>query len=210
MLTDDIVEGSINIQLPQGKWISDLSKEFPDFTFNITSMSLLQNNVCNILVEIKGSKFSDLLKKIEEHVSVSESSTVSITSSSVNINVKTQEPLLLLFFNKEEIIIKYPIIIKNGWAEWNFFASRERITALFEDLELKKIEVNLNSIGKPRIKNDRTERQMEILNLALKSGYFEIPRRISLNQLAQKLNISPSSLSETLRRIHKKVLMSTQ
>ena len=210
LLKDEIVEGRIKIELPRGKWVADLSKEFSSFIFNITSMSLIKKNICNVLIEIKGNKFSNLLKKIEKHSSVSESSTVSVSSSSVLINVKTLEPLLLALFNREEIILKYPIKIINGIAEWNFFASRERINALFEELKAKGIRVELKSIGKPKIKNDLTDRQMEILNLALKNGYFEIPRRISLNELAQKLNISPSSLSETLRRIHKKVLMSTQ
>ncbi|NHI92372.1 MAG: hypothetical protein EAX96_07695 [Candidatus Lokiarchaeota archaeon] len=210
ILTEGIIEGRINIKLPSGKWISDLSNEFPNYIFNITSMSLINNDICNILVEIKGDKFSSLLKKIKDHSSVSESSTISVSSSTVLVNVKTQEPLLLNLFNKEEIIVKYPITIKDGWAEWVFFASRERITSLFEDLKTKKIEIELKSIGKPHDRKILTERQREILDVALKSGYFEIPRRITLNKLAEKLNIAPSTLSEMIRKIHQKILVNSK
>ncbi|MHA1786229.1 MAG: helix-turn-helix domain-containing protein [Candidatus Helarchaeota archaeon] len=206
-MTDEIFEGKIIIELPRDKWISELSRKFSNYSFHISSMSLINQSICNVLVEIRGDKFSNLLKELKSHTSVSESSTISVSSSSILVNVKTQEPMLLSLFNKKEIIIKYPIIVNDGWAEWDFFASRERITSLFEELQEKGLNIELKSIGKPKINNILTDRQLEILEIALRNGYFEIPRRISLNNLARKLNIAPSTLSETLRRIHKKVLL---
>jgi len=52
--------------------------------------------------------------------------------------------------------------------------------------------------------NDLTERQMEILKLAYKLGYFEEDRRITLTELAEKLGVSAPTLEEILRRALKK------
>lgn len=54
--------------------------------------------------------------------------------------------------------------------------------------------------------NDLTERQMEILKLAYKLGYFEEDRRITLTELAEKLGVSAPTLEEILRRALKKVV----
>jgi len=54
--------------------------------------------------------------------------------------------------------------------------------------------------------NDLTERQMEILKLAYKLGYFEEDRKITLTELAEKLGVSAPTLEEILRRALKKVV----
>lgn len=45
-----------------------------------------------------------------------------------------------------------------------------------------------------------TEKQERMFWYALKLGFFEYPRKIHMNELAQKLGISMSTLSEILRR----------
>ncbi|MCK4286995.1 MAG: helix-turn-helix domain-containing protein [Candidatus Lokiarchaeota archaeon] len=50
-----------------------------------------------------------------------------------------------------------------------------------------------------------TKKQKEVLKKAYKFGYFEILRKISLTHFAKKLQISPSALSETIRRINQKL-----
>lgn len=47
---------------------------------------------------------------------------------------------------------------------------------------------------------DLTEAQREALEVALEAGYFEVPRRIDLVELASRLGISDSAASERLRR----------
>ncbi len=56
----------------------------------------------------------------------------------------------------------------------------------------------------PYMHQELTEREREILSIAMERGYFEDNRRISLTELSSVIGISPSSLSETLRRSLKK------
>ncbi len=206
-MANEIVEGRFKIELPKKKWISKVSCEFPDFVFSITSMSLINEEICNILIEIKGKDIKLLREKLKSHSSINENSIITETASSVLLNVKSKNPILLNIFNKEEVIPIYPINIQNGWSEWHFFATRERITAVFEDFKDEGINVELKSVGKYKAQNKLTDRQLEILDLARRKGYFEIPRKITLNNMAKVLNISPSTLSESLRRINKKLMV---
>lgn len=45
-----------------------------------------------------------------------------------------------------------------------------------------------------------TENQERVFWLALKSGFFDYPRQIGMAELAEKIGISPATLSEIVRR----------
>jgi predicted DNA binding protein len=51
-----------------------------------------------------------------------------------------------------------------------------------------------------------TEKQERIFWLALKSGFFDYPRKIGTSELAMKIGISPSTLSEITRRGTRRLL----
>ena len=51
-----------------------------------------------------------------------------------------------------------------------------------------------------------SDRQEEALRLALEHGYYEIPRRINLEELCLLLNCSKSTLDVTLRNAERKVI----
>jgi hypothetical protein len=53
-----------------------------------------------------------------------------------------------------------------------------------------------------------TPRQQEILQRALAAGYFDVPRRISLTELAVRIGVATSTLSVTLAVIEKKIVES--
>ncbi|ARM76897.1 helix-turn-helix domain-containing protein [Acidianus manzaensis] len=79
---------------------------------------------------------------------------------------------------------------------------------------LKDLLKKLNDIGvKSTVmsimeieENQLTERQMEILKMAFKLGYFDDDRKISMSELAEKLGISAPTLEEILRRALRKVV----
>ncbi|HUR69413.1 MAG TPA: helix-turn-helix domain-containing protein [Candidatus Thermoplasmatota archaeon] len=51
-----------------------------------------------------------------------------------------------------------------------------------------------------------TPSQDEAIRVAVASGYYDIPRRLNLQQLAQKLGITSASLSERLRRAEGRII----
>lgn len=51
-----------------------------------------------------------------------------------------------------------------------------------------------------------TEKQEKVLWYALKTGFFDYPRRVNVVQLARALGIRPSTLSEIIRRGIKRLL----
>lgn len=76
-------------------------------------------------------------------------------------------------------------------------------------MEANGLKVNVLKMGKfePRA-GVLTEKQERIFWLALKGGFFDYPRKIDTAELAAKLDISPSTLSEITRRGMRRLLES--
>jgi len=108
------------------------------------------------------------------------------------------------------MVIQFPIIIQNGEVLLlQIMGNHEHIDQFITDLTNHEMEVALLQIGKyqtPEIYEDLTPRQREIYHKARSEGYYDVPRRITLTDLAKKEKISKSTLSMALQRIHKKVL----
>ncbi|THE63155.1 HTH domain-containing protein [Salinadaptatus halalkaliphilus] len=51
-----------------------------------------------------------------------------------------------------------------------------------------------------------TNRQQDALELAYRSGYYEAPRQISGEELAEELNISSGTFYQHLRRAHQNLI----
>lgn len=52
-----------------------------------------------------------------------------------------------------------------------------------------------------------TEEELKILNMAIELGFFETPRKITLDTLAKKLGLNSRYVNSKLREINKKMLM---
>ncbi|UCE96492.1 MAG: helix-turn-helix domain-containing protein [Candidatus Bathyarchaeota archaeon] len=72
---------------------------------------------------------------------------------------------------------------------------------IISSLENQDIRFKVLEVGKfkPRSKT-LTEKQERVLWIALKMGFFEYPRKITMLELSKRLGIGLSSLSEILRR----------
>lgn len=87
------------------------------------------------------------------------------------------------------------------------FPDRESIGQVHERLIERGLSVNLVRIydlsNKRTSELDLTDEQYETLVAAINRGYFDIPRKISMEELADELGISHQATSERLRRAYR-------
>jgi len=85
--------------------------------------------------------------------------------------------------------------------------SFEAYQGIINDLEKTGHAVTVRKVGKfEKQIGVLTENQERIFWLALKSGFFNYPRRVGMTELSGKLGISPATLSEILRRGTRRLL----
>ncbi len=98
---------------------------------------------------------------------------------------------------------------KDGRMEWRLLIGGDTdLKTLCDRLDRRHVKYEILEASRHAQRRETTARQEEILRVALDLGYFDFPKRIRLEVLAEKLNISPGTLSEILRRAEKNILSS--
>lgn len=83
------------------------------------------------------------------------------------------------------------------------FPNREEVLKLYRFLESKGMEIETLSLYEARESSptsSMSEKQKEALFTAYEQGYFDVPKDTTLSDLADELNVSPSSVSDRLKR----------
>lgn len=75
------------------------------------------------------------------------------------------------------------------------------------DLSIRRVNGVTDSITHGGV--GLSEQQHEALTAAYESGYYGVPRKMTLEELATQLDVSHQALSERLRRGHRNVIAST-
>jgi len=97
----------------------------------------------------------------------------------------------------------------DGMMQWNVIAPN---SAALRDL-VSKVEglgclVKVEKISVLRTASELTVAQERVLQMAYELGYFEIPKKITLDKLASRLEISKATLDVMLRRAQRKLVAS--
>jgi hypothetical protein len=103
-------------------------------------------------------------------------------------------------------------VTPTGWTQTGWFADREAFDQ-FRAFWQRNVGFRLHRLtreGESEPPGDGlTDRQREALRIAYELGYFEIPRRATLEDVAGELDISASSASERLRRAQTQLIEET-
>ena|GEM_PF-485731 len=91
---------------------------------------------------------------------------------------------------------------------WSIVCDDESFLKLVRDLEKEGVDFEILYKGKPESSSKTTYREEEILQMALMRGYFDFPKKVKLEELAEEFGIAPSTLSEIMRRGERKILES--
>lgn len=205
----------IRIEFPEEIWISEIFEEFPD----IIDMEILyflpynlEEYIGNALIEIKHYKIDSIVEIVKDHPSVRDFNIVEKEENKVRFNVKTKDPYLLHGAIKCGVLVDFPVKVEDGYAYWDLISSRESIDALLSLFEELGLNFELLRIGNSDLNLDDEKYQLsfdevKILDEAINRGFFDVPRKISLEELGSILGKSKSTLSVQLRKIIKKKVL---
>lgn len=113
---------------------------------------------------------------------------------------------------RADAIIERIAVRPGGWRQTGWFADREAFGE-FASFWNRNAGFHLHRLtrdGDSEPPGDGlTDRQREALRIAYERGYFEIPRRATLEEVAAEAGIAPSSASERLRRAQARLIEET-
>ncbi len=98
------------------------------------------------------------------------------------------------------------VVNEQGEMEMSFISGgKGSLRRMLSVLKKTKVSVHLKRISTVNGKGGLTIRQEHVIRYAMRSGYFDYPRKVTLERLASMLNVSPSTISEILRRVERKI-----
>lgn len=92
--------------------------------------------------------------------------------------------------------------------EWKVaFSNRDDLDKLIAELQKTGSDVELVRVSNAIDDGLRlTDRQLKIVEVAFKRGYYDYPKRISIRELARIFGVSTATVSEILRRGQRKII----
>ena len=205
MASDKVqIKGFVTIP-PEGSWLSRISLEYPDIQVSIVSMLPVGPSGGNILIIFKGIDVSKRVSELKPGGGIVSCTILHDEKNKILANLRIDSARILHAIMEFEVPIRYPIKLTPGKATADFITERWRIDELITKLNEIGFPVEIQRIGPVKTAHLLTETQANILNIALKKKYFDIPRGIKLQELASEVGIGASALSERLRRIFKKL-----
>ena len=107
---------------------------------------------------------------------------------------------------KAKAFMVFPVSIHKGRMKWLLITDdNPTVGKIVDDLEKCGCDVRIERVTPFGGRGILTERQEELVRVALASGFFDFPRKMGTIELAKKLGISVSTLSEVLRATQRRI-----
>jgi predicted DNA binding protein len=203
-----MMEAIVSLREPEN-WISDISARFPATIRVIDRMPYEQKGVKD-LVEISApdDAMEEILEAILKNPLVIEVDTTVTERGKVISAVTTTRCEICRILTDSGVFLISAQSKDGGKVEWTLIISeKEVLKDIFDHLKGKSVEAELVKLTKIDDRESLTERQDKITQVAFERGYFDYPKRISLRELARMFDVSPSTLSEILRKGQRKIVL---
>ena len=187
-------------------WKLLLTRQFPDLKFKVLSSFLYEKNkeLTVLFVRTKNKQnVLDFLSKLTEKYCVLEQG-----EDYLFLEVYTGTK----FFEKQ-FFWKHKCFLLNGLPLFdekvNYelgSSKRENLSNLFNELKLL-VNVKMLSLSPSKFNTlNLSSQQSLVLQLAFENGYYDFPRKVKAEELAQFLKLKPSTVNEHIRKAENKVM----
>lgn len=160
------------------------------------------------LIEIEeGEEGRSLIEEIRKHPSVERVEVSCAEGGRISATVLNRTCRASQLLAASDCFMLGATSLEDGRVRWRLVSGREgSLLSLVDSLRDAGCQVEVERVRTVSEENVLTRKQEEALALALKEGYYDVPKRIHLAKLAEMLDSSPSSLGEMLKRAEKAVI----
>lgn len=195
-----VIRAEIRVRLPEETWISRVSRSFPEATFRLLT-GFRTGDVAIELGEAVADRPRAVADAIDSRPEISNYRRLTVADDRVLGTYETADTAMYEFVERSAIPPAYPVVVRNGRVEFDLTTTREEFDRIRADLESAGVSYDLVSLVETADPEGLlTERQREVLEVALRKGYFTVPRECTLSEVAAALEVDTSTASEVLRR----------
>lgn len=120
---------------------------------------------------------------------------------------------LLSILYRNKIVLEWPVehrLTKRGpEIRLTVIGTNDNIQRAINDIP-DLVDASVARIGHLESKNDSTavltDRQADLLDLAIEEGYYEVPKETTQRALADRLGVTPGTIGDRLQRIERRIM----
>jgi predicted DNA binding protein len=109
-----------------------------------------------------------------------------------------------------DIIFDLPFILTEKELVMAFSVNNEILKEFLDTIsilgDIKNISFQPAAFSDSAILSCLTERQKEVITVAKKSGYYDVPRKVNAEELSKKLGVSRATITEHLRKAEQRII----
>lgn len=194
----------LTLTMPEETWIHGITTTFPTVDFRVLTI-LVSNGRGHAVIEVETEHPSEVLVSLQAVADLQQVDLISVGNARAVFQIETVETGILEPLTAAGVPLETPIHIIDGSARWEFTTSQKRLSSLSTNLRDSGMEYNVEYVGydgpsTAATEPNLTERQAEVFGAAYELGYFEIPRKASVEDVAAETGVTKSTASDTLRR----------
>jgi predicted DNA binding protein len=196
----------LTISVPDDVWIGEVSRAYPCTSFRVIAATADESRGV-ARIDIMGPDAAEICEVIPEYDAVTDLTIFKRSENVRSVQIETTVPLLMQALQKSGVPLDMPVEIADGTLSLEAAIPQRSLSALGETLDAVGIDYTVESI-RQEIESESllTDRQRWLLDEAIEHGYYDTPRRTSLVELAEELDLAKSTCSEMLHRVEERVL----
>jgi HTH DNA binding domain len=199
-VSDPVVCLKIEFEIDRAVWVSGFTRRHTDLQVEAHNVMVLPENQILGEFDIYGQPH-DWTREIAGLPDVNEVERLVQADTYGRYRVRFQMSPMLTLEQALEIIVRYPASSRNGISTVELVGRLSRFRHLMSSLLASGRDPKVVSLAPDRYRPSElalTPVQLSLFRQALALGYFDVPRRITLTELATKVSRSKSSVSHTL------------
>jgi len=209
---DRLVIATLQIRLAQDHWLGRFSAAHPEVQIRALHWAAIDDATSVLDYWIAGLPGGTWTREIARNRDVSKVEALAETGEGGLYRVVQRMNPVVHLYRRLRLPLRFPMAVGAGVIAWEVMCKKSELDAILEFFRERKLTVAVSSVRRGLFGNQPpilTPRQRELLSEAIRSGYFAVPRRITLTDLAKRLGRSKSSISESLAHIERRILEGT-
>lgn len=188
-------------------WLTDFASKY-DMAVKVHDCTPFGEDGAQGLIEIdtKANEANEITKELLSHPDVSGLHLMHSEDRKIIVSVVAKKWLACSTILNSNCYLRDAKALPEGVVEWRLFTPGiETLGDIMTSLKEAGCQVELVRKRRAESADMLTDRQLLVVRKALEFGYFDHPRRITVRQLATRMKVAPSTLSEILKRAGKKM-----
>ena len=208
---DRLLLATLKVRIPKVLWTSGFSRSHPEISLEVLNRSDVSRETSVSDYWIGGHPAGVWAREIAGYADVLAVDSLAEVGDGCLYRITYRNPPVISLYRELGMPIQFPLHIQAGSIHWEVVARRVGFDTVLRHAKKIDPDFQVISIRRRPLRHHLpvlTDAQHQLLTRAMASGYFAVPRGITLTELARRLDRSKSAVSEAIAIIERKLLES--